>query len=71
MATRSLWQRISAEGLNQAGGFDVAVGYVKDVDPQKLVGYDALVYWGAKPHGKPSWTMRKFVDSLCQQPFGC
>jgi menaquinone-dependent protoporphyrinogen IX oxidase len=52
------------EGLNQAGGLDVAVEYVKDVDPQKLVGYDALVIGAPNHMGRPSWTMRKFVDSL-------
>jgi flavodoxin len=52
------------EGLNQADGLDVAVEYVKDVDPQKLVGYDLLVIGAPNHMGKPSWTMRKFVDSL-------
>jgi flavodoxin len=52
------------EGLNQAGGIDVAVEYVKDVDPQKLVGYDVLVIGAPNHMGRPSWTMRKFVDSL-------
>ncbi len=52
------------EGLNQAGGFDVAVEYVKDVDSQKLVGYDVLVIGAPNHMGRPSWTMRKFVDSL-------
>ncbi len=52
------------DGLKQAGLTDVAVGYVKDVDPQKLVGYDALVIGAPNHMGKPSWTMRKFVDSL-------
>ncbi len=52
------------EGLNQAGGFDVAVEYVKDADPQKIAGYDALVIGAPNHMGRPSWTMRKFVDSL-------
>lgn len=52
------------EVLNQAGGFDVAAEYVKNVDPQKLVGYDMLVIGAPNHMGRPSWTMRKFVDSL-------
>ncbi len=52
------------EGLNKAGGFDVAVEYVKHVDPQKLVNYDVLVIGAPNHMGRPSWTMRKFVDSL-------
>ncbi len=52
------------EGLNQASGIDVAVEYVKDVDPQKLVGYDVLAIGAPNHMGKPSLTMRKFVDSL-------
>ena len=52
------------DGLKQAGLTDVAVGYVKDVGTQKIAGYDALVIGAPNHMGKPSWTMRKFVDSV-------
>jgi flavodoxin len=52
------------EGLNLAGGIDVAVEYVKDVDPQKLVDNDLLMFGAPNHMGKPSRTMRKFVDVL-------
>jgi flavodoxin len=55
-------------GLKQAGGFDVAVGYVKDIDPQRLAGYEALVFGSPNHMGKPSRTMRNFVDYLSSSP---
>ncbi len=36
----------------------------KTLTPQKLVGYDVLVIGAPNHMGRPSWTIRKFVDSL-------
>ena len=57
-----------SEGLKQAGGFEVAVRYVKDINPLQLAGYEALVFGSSNHMGKASRTMRKFVDNLSSSP---
>jgi menaquinone-dependent protoporphyrinogen IX oxidase len=52
------------EGLKQLGGIEATIGYVKEVDPQTIVGYDALIIGAPNHMGKPSRTITKFVDSL-------
>jgi NADH oxidase (H2O-forming) len=61
--TKLVAENIS-EGLKQSGKIDVALGYVKDIDISQLAEYDALVIGAPNHMGKPSRTMRKFVDSL-------
>jgi menaquinone-dependent protoporphyrinogen IX oxidase len=55
-------------GLKQVEGVEAAIGYVKQVDCEMLVGYDALVFGAPNHMGKPSRTMTKFVDSISQAP---
>lgn len=53
-----------AEGIREAEGMEVALGYVKEVDPSTLAGYDALLLGAPNHMGRPSRTMKKFVDQL-------
>ena len=59
------------EGLNQAGGFDVAVEYVKDVDPSKAGWLRCVGDWRAKSYGEAIMDYPKICGFPLQQPFGC
>jgi flavorubredoxin len=54
------------EGIRAAGGIETAVGYVKDMDAEKVVDYDAIVLGAPNHMGRPSRTMKKFVDRLAE-----
>jgi flavorubredoxin len=54
------------EGIKQAEGIETTIGYVKDVNPAKLAGYDAILLGAPNHMGRPSRTMKKFVDSLAE-----
>ncbi len=52
------------EGIKKVGIEDVSIGYAKEVTPQMLMGYDALVIGAPNHMGKPSRIITKFVESL-------
>jgi flavorubredoxin len=54
------------EGLKQVEGVEAAVCYVKEVDFQSLVCYNALILGAPNHMGRPSWTMKKFIDTLAE-----
>jgi flavorubredoxin len=54
------------EGLKQVEGIEAAVCYVKEVDFQSLVCYNALILGAPNHMGRPSWTMKKFIDTLAE-----
>lgn len=54
------------EGIEAVTGIETAVGYAKDIDPAKLAAYDAIVIGAPNHMGRPSRTMRKFVDRLTE-----
>ncbi len=51
-------------GLGEVEGFEAEVGYAKEVDPQSLVAIDVLIFGAPNHMGKPSRTIRKFVDQV-------
>lgn len=54
------------EGIKEVGEFEVSIGYVKEIDIGKLADCD-LIFLGAPNHmGRPSQTMKKFVNRLAQ-----
>jgi flavodoxin len=55
-----------AEGIRETEGMEVALGYVKEVDPSSLAGYDALLLGGPNHMARPSRTLKKFVDQLAK-----
>ncbi len=60
--TRSCAEKV-AEGL-RGEGVDVDLGYVKEVSAQHAVDYDAIVLGAPNHMGRPSQTMKKFVNQL-------
>ena len=54
------------EGLNEAGGLEVAIGYVKDVDVTQAAAADAVVLGGPNHMGNASRTIMGFVDELAK-----
>jgi flavorubredoxin len=54
------------EGLKQVEGIEAAVGYAKEVDFQSLVCYNALIVGAPNHMGRPSSTMKKFIDLLAE-----
>jgi len=54
------------EGLKQVEGIEAAVGYAKEVDFQSLVCYNALIVGAPNHMGRPSRTMKKFIDTLAE-----
>ncbi len=54
------------EGIREVGGIETAIGYVKEIDAGKVADYD-LILLGAPNHmGRPSQTMKKFVNRLAE-----
>jgi flavorubredoxin len=54
------------EGLNQVEGIETEIGYVKEVDFQRIICYDALIIGSPNHMGRPSRTMKKFIDKLAE-----
>lgn len=54
------------EGLKQVEGIEAVVGYAKEVDFQSLVCYHALIVGAPNHMGRPSRTMKKFIDRLAE-----
>ena len=54
------------EGLKQVGEIEVAIGYAKEVDIQKVVCYDTLILGAPNHMASPARTMKKFVDKLAE-----
>ncbi|HTY74905.1 MAG TPA: flavodoxin domain-containing protein [Candidatus Nanoarchaeia archaeon] len=52
------------EGINEVGEFETAIGDVKEIDIEKLAEYDALILGAPNHMGRPSQTMKKFVNRL-------
>ena len=54
------------EGLKQVEGFEVDIAYSKEFDFQSTVCYDALIVGAPNHMGRPSQTMKKFIDRLAE-----
>jgi len=54
------------EGIREVEGFEAAIGYVKEIDIRKLADYDAIVLGAPNHMGRPSQTMKKFVNRLAE-----
>lgn len=51
-------------GIKQVEGIETAIYHVKDVDPQIIASYDALIIGAPNHMASPSRTMKKFVTKL-------
>lgn len=54
------------EGIKEVEGIETAIGYVKEIDAGKVANYDAIVLGAPNHMGRPSRTMKKFVDRLAE-----
>jgi flavorubredoxin len=54
------------EGIGQVEGIETAIGYVKEIDTGKVADYDAIILGAPNHMGRPSRTMKKFVDRLAE-----
>jgi menaquinone-dependent protoporphyrinogen IX oxidase len=54
------------ESLRQVEGIEGDISYVKDVDFQRIVCYDALLIGAPNHMGRPSRTMQNFVTRLAE-----
>jgi len=54
------------EGIKQVEGIDAAICYAKEVDPQIITSYDALIIGAPNHMASPSRTVKKFVDTLAE-----
>jgi multimeric flavodoxin WrbA len=50
------------EGIREVEGFETAIGYVKEIDIGKVADCDAIVLGAPNHMGRPSRTMKKFID---------
>ena len=54
------------EGIREVEGTETSIGYVKEIDIGKVADYDAIVLGAPNHMGRPSRTMKKFVDRLAE-----
>ena len=55
-----------AEGIREVEGVETSIGYVKEIDITKLADYDAIVVGAPNHMGRPSQTIKKFVNRLAE-----
>jgi flavorubredoxin len=54
------------QGIGEVEGIETAIGYVKEIDIGKVADYDAIILGAPNHMGRPSRTMKKFVDRLAE-----
>jgi flavorubredoxin len=54
------------EGIREVEGIETSIGYVKEIDIGKVADYDAIVLGAPNHMGRPSRTMKKFVNRLAE-----
>ena len=54
------------DGMREVEGIETAIGYVKEIDIGKVTDYDAIILGAPNHMGRPSRTMKKFVDRLAE-----
>ena len=54
------------EGLKQVETIEADIDYVKKVDFQRIVCYDTLIIGAPNHMGRPSRTIKKFIDMLVE-----
>ena len=54
------------EGLGRVEGIQTSIGYVKEIDMENLADNDVIVLGAPNHMGRPSRTMKKFVEKLAK-----
>ncbi len=52
------------KGIEDVGGIEAAISYVKEVDLEKVADSDAILIGAPNHMGGPSWTISGFIDRL-------
>ena len=54
------------EGMKEIEDIEASIGYIKEIDIGKVADYDAIVLGAPNHMGRPSHTMKKFVNTLAK-----
>jgi flavorubredoxin len=54
------------EGIREVEGIETSIGYVKEIEIGNVADYDAIVLGAPNHMGRPSQTMKKFVNRLAE-----
>jgi len=54
------------QGITEVEGIETDIGYIKEIDLGKVAEYDAIVLGAPNHMGRPSRTMKKFIDRLAE-----
>ena len=54
------------KGMREVKGIEAEIGYVKEVDIKKVADFDAIILGAPNHMGRPSRTMKKFVNKLAK-----
>jgi flavorubredoxin len=54
------------EGIREIEGIEMAIGYVNEVDAGEVADCDVIVFGAPNHMGRPSRTIKKFVDKLAE-----
>lgn len=57
------------DGVKTVEEVETAIGYVKEVDVAKVADFDAIILGAPNHMGRPSRTMKNFVDKLSEVDF--
>ncbi len=52
------------EGMNEVGGIEAVLNELKEVDPNKIADYDAILIGSPNHFGEPTRGPKKFIDKL-------
>lgn len=52
------------KGISENEGVETAIGYIREIETEKLADFDALVLGAPNHMGRPSRAMKKFVETL-------
>jgi NAD(P)H dehydrogenase (quinone) len=54
------------QGIREVERIEIDIGYVKEIDIIKIADYDAIVFGAPNHMGRPSQTMKKFINRIAE-----
>ena len=54
------------KGIEKVARNETGIGYVKEIDIGTLANFDLIILGAPNHMGRPSWTMKKFVNKLAK-----
>jgi len=58
--------KLVAEKIMEDKGIETSIGYVKEINFNELADFDTIVFGGPNHFGRPSQTIKKFVNKLAE-----